>query len=372
MKKILIRLSAWKYKWILKPIFFRFDPEKIHNFILNVGEFLGKIAPLRGIIGALWRVRSPALEQNVAGIYFPNPVGLAAGFDYKAKLTQILPNVGFGFETIGTITNEPYEGNPGLRLGRLKKSRSLLVNKGFKNDGVRAIISNLENYRFRIPTGISIGVTNKDWASAPEAIADIVSTFRIVESFHVPFAYYELNISCPNLKSPVSFYPLENLRELLDAVCGLALTRALFIKMPISEPDEEIKKMLAVTAHFPVAGVIFGNLQNDRGHSDLNPDEVALHGKGNFSGKPTEKRSNELIRLAYKHHGKKLIIIGCGGAFSAEDVYKKIKNGATLVQLITGLIYEGPQLPAQINLGLLELLKKDGFKYISEAIGEEA
>ncbi len=371
VKKILIAVSAWKYKWIWKPIFFCFDPEKVHNLILNVGEILGKIAPLRGIIAGLWQVKSPALEQTLAEIHFPNPMGLSAGFDYKAKLTRILPSVGFGFGSIGTITNEAYEGNPGPRLGRLKKSRSLLVNKGFKNKGVRVIISKLENYKFSIPIGISIGNTNKADQTQDSAVSDVVAAFRIVEDFHAPFVYYELNISCPNLKSPVSFYPSENLKALLAAVFAVKLTRPLFIKMPISEPDEEVKKMLDTAAQFPVAGVIFGNLQKDRTHPDLIPSEVAVHGKGNFSGKPTEKRSNELIGFAYKHYGNKLVIIGSGGVFSAEDAYKKIKLGASLVQLITGIIYEGPQLIAQINLGLLELLKKDGFKHISEAVGAD-
>lgn len=371
MKKILIQGTAWGYKYILKPVFFRFDPEKIHNLILSFGEFLGRVSLFRGFIGAVWRVKSPALQQNIAGIYFPNPVGLAAGFDYKANLTRILPGVGFGFGTIGTITNAPYEGNPGKRLGRLVKSKSLLVNKGFKNEGIRTVITKLENVDFEIPIGISIGATNIYHQTQDDAINDVVSAFRIAENFHVPFSYYELNISCPNLKSSVSFYSPENLGALLNAVCGLKLTRPLFIKMPINEPDEEVKKMLAVATHFPVTGVIFGNLQKDRNHPELHQHEVAKHGAGNFSGKPTEKRSNELIVLAYKLYARRFTIIGTGGIMSAEDAYKKIKLGANLVQLITGLIFEGPQLVGQINLALLELLEKDGYKNVSEAIGAD-
>ena len=169
----------------------------------------------------------------------------------------------------------------------------------------------------------------------------------------------------------MSFYPPENLRELLKAVTALNPKKPMFIKMPITESDTDVHKMLEVITQFPVQGVIFGNLQKDRSHPDLLPEEVALHGKGNFSGKPTEKRSNELIKLAYKTFGKKLVIIGCGGVFSAEDAYTKIKSGASLVQLITGLIFMGPQLAAQINLELPRLLEKDGFKNISEAIGAD-
>jgi dihydroorotate dehydrogenase len=130
--------------------------------------------------------------------------------------------------------------------------------------------------------------------------------------------------------------------------------------------------MLTAVIEFPVSGVIFGNLQKDRNHPSLDPKEVARYPKGNFSGKPTEERSNELIRLAYREYGKRLVVIGCGGVFNAEDAYKKIRLGATAVQLITGLIYEGPQLVASINAELPRLLKKDGFSNVSEAIGKDA
>lgn len=141
--------------------------------------------------------------------------------------------------------------------------------------------------------------------------------------------------------------------------------------MPIEQTDEEIAKMLEVIVSFSVSGVIFGNLQKDRKDKALVLEEVKKYPVGNFSGKPTEQRSNELISLAYKKYGKKLVIIGCGGIFSASDAYRKIKLGATLVQLITGLVFEGPQLIAEINLSLDKLLRKDGFSNISEAIGKD-
>jgi dihydroorotate dehydrogenase len=142
--------------------------------------------------------------------------------------------------------------------------------------------------------------------------------------------------------------------------------------MTIEQTDEETIKMLDVIVDFPVTGVIFGNLQKNRKDKALNQDEVKKFPVGNFSGKPTEQRSNELIELSYKKYGKKLVIIGCGGIFNAQDAYKKIRLGATLVQLITGLIFEGPQLIAQINIDLDKFLKRDGFSNISEAIGKDS
>lgn len=372
MKTFFVNTSALLYRTV-RPILFLWNSETIHEFLVSVGGILGAIPPARWLFKFLWVKTVAELAQNIAGLDFKNPVGLAAGFDYKAKLTLILPYLGFGFGTVGTITNGPYEGNLGPKLGRLVRSRALLVNKGFKNDGIDALIRRFGGKKLSYPSGLSIGKTNSLEISTQEAaVADIVQAFKKAEAASLPFSHYELNISCPNLLGNVTFYPPENLRALLSAVTGLHLKKPMFVKMPISEPDEDIKKMLEVIGSFPVQGVIFGNLQKDRNHPDLVPEEVAEHGKGNFSGKPTEKRANELIALAYRTIGNKIPVIGCGGIFSAEDAYKKIKLGASLVELITGLVYEGPELAAKINLELPELLKKDGYKNIAEAVGTDA
>ncbi len=315
-----------------------------------------------------------SLSQTINGIYFKNPIGLAAGFDYRGKLITILPSVGFGFETVGTITNRPYEGNPKPRLGRLVKSRSLMVYKGFKNEGIRTIANKLKDKKFEIPIGLSIGKTNsqKDTMSQSDAVLDIVSAFKIAKKASLEITYYELNISCPNLYGNVTFYALRNLHELLRAVTKLNLKKPLFIKMPISKSDKEVLEMLNVIVKFPVSGVIFGNTQNNRKDKSFVKKELEKYPVGNFSGKPTFERSNELIKLAFQKYGKKITIIGCGGVFSGKDAYAKIRLGASLVQFITGLIFEGPQLAAQINLELSELLKKDGFSNISEAVGIDA
>ena len=361
-----------KYVWFIKPILFKFDAELIHDCFINLGHFLGKHAATQKISSFVWNYEDKSLEQNIIGLNFKNPIGLAAGFDYNAKLTPILPSLGFGFETVGTITNKSYEGNPLPRLGRLPKSRSLLVNKGFKNLGMEKNLKNLEGVNFEIPTGLSIGVTNTATLTNQEdAIKDVVEAFVLAENSSVPFDYYELNISCPNLQVNVEFYSKESLNELLKAVTKNKLSKPLLIKMPIDKSDAEVLNMLEVITKHPVGGVVFGNLQKNKQDPALETSEVEKFKKGYFSGKPTEKRSNELIYLTYKTYGKKLVIIGCGGVFSAEDAYKKIKLGASLVQLITGMIFEGPQLISEINLGLAKLLKADGYKNISEAVGKE-
>ncbi len=363
---------GWVYQKLAKPLFFLLNPEFVHERMTTVGELLGKSVFLRHIAALTFYQPDKRLVQTIDGVRYQFPVGLSAGFDYEARLTQILPWLGFGFQTVGTITNGQYEGNPRPRLGRLPKSRSLMVNKGFKNLGIVATLQKLTGLKFRNAVGISIGRTNKPiLKTVNDSIEDICEAFKKVEQSKIPFAYYELNISCPNLFGNISFYPPKNLRALLSRVTSLRLSKPLYIKMPISLPNAEITRILDVIVRFPVTGVIIGNLQKDRHDPAFDPEEVRRFSVGNFSGKPTEVRSNELIRLAYKRYGKKLIIIGCGGIFSADDAYRKMCLGASLVQLITGMIYEGPQLMSQINAGIAELLQKDGYSHVSEIIGKD-
>lgn len=364
------KLFEFTYKSLFKPIAFSFDPEQVHEHMTAVGETLGRSRILRRAINYYFTHPYPQLRQHLAGIDFSTPIGLAAGFDYQAQLTQILPDLGFGFQSVGTITNHAYAGNPGPRLGRLPKSKSLMVNKGFKNAGARVVAKKLQNMEFRIPVGISIGRSNRPQTFA-EAINDIMQSFIIFEGSHVNNSYYELNISCPNLAGDISFYNPENLSTLLHAIDELDLHHPLFIKMPIEKTDQETLSMLEVIARHSPAGVIFGNLQKNRSDPALEATEIVMFDRGSFSGKPTERRSNELIALTYKTFGERLIIVGCGGVFSAEDAYQKIKLGASLVQLITGMIFEGPQLISQINQDLSQLLQKDGFDSISKAIGSK-
>lgn len=362
------------YQKIIKPIFFLLDPEIIHGIMVASGKLISG-TPLMKLVGSKFVYKDPILSQKISGIRFENPIGLAAGFDYNADLTQALHHLDFGFQTVGTITNGAYEGNPRPRLGRLIRSQSLMVNKGFKNKGAFPIAYSLKSLKFKIPVGVSIGMTHSSKiTSIDEAIRDILSAFKKFENVGVQNSHYELNISCPNLvhAKNVSFYPPRNLEALLKAVDRLRLKKPVFIKMPIEKTNREVGAMLAtIISHKSIKGVIFGNLQKDRKNPRLIPSEVKKFKVGYFSGKPCEERSNELIKFAFKKYGDRLTIIGCGGVFNGSDAYKKIKLGASLIQLITGMIFQGPQVISQINLELIELLKNDGFKNIKEAVGYE-
>lgn len=366
-----LNIIAFTYQNIIKYILFLFDPEFIHNLMVSRGEFIGKTF-VKNYLNWKLNYSSPKLKQKIAGINFMGPVGLAAGFDYEVKLTQVLYSLGFGFQSVGTITNLPYEGNPEPRLGRLTKSRSLMVNKGFRNQGAKAVVNKIKDFKLKIPMGISIGMSNnKLIKDSNSAIKDIKQSFLTFENSKIKNSYYELNISCPNLiNTDVDFYKPVNFDLLLQSINRLKIKKPIFIKMPISISNKEFVSLLSVISKYKIIkGVIIGNLLKERKSPLLDKREVNKYQVGYFSGKPCAPRSNELIKLTYKKYGSKLIIIGCGGVFNGQDAYEKIKLGASLIQLITGMIFQGPQLISQINLELEELLEKDGYKNIEEAIG---
>lgn len=366
-------MLSFIYKTTVKPTLFLFDAEFIHHTMTSVGNTLGKFEISKNITKSLFYYKHKSLSQKINGVNFDNPIGLSAGFDYDADLTQIIGDVGFGFSTIGTVTNIPYEGNPAPRLGRLPKSKSLLVNKGFKSKGAEAISRKLNSQSFSAPIGVSIGRSNSSTLKTiDESIEDIKKAFKTFEKSKVKNAYYELNISCPNLihgAKNITFYPPKNLEKLLKEIDSLKLKKPLFIKMPISEDDKSFVAILKVVVKHKVDGIIIGNLLKDRSSDSFDKTEIKNATMGNFSGAPCRRRSSELIALAYKHTAGKLVIIGCGGVFNARDAYEKIKLGSSLIMMITGMIYEGPQVVGQINRELVELLREDGYKNISEARG---
>lgn len=351
MNVLVSSATAQLYEGLLKPVFFKFDPEDVHNHMVSMGSAMAKVPFVTDLLGLLWAEKSPRLSKTIDGITFPNPVGLSAGFDYNGDLTQILPSVGFGFHTIGTVTLRAYDGNPKPRLGRFPDSKALLVNKGLKNLGASIVIKKLRDVAFQIPTGISIASTNTHFDSEAAQIAEICACFRLFEKSGLKHVYYELNISCPNTFGGEPFTTPEKLRALLKKIDKLLLTRPVYVKMPIDLSEKVSLSLLTEAAKHRVAGVIYGNLTKDRTNPDVASADrdVWRVSKGNLSGKPTWERSNRLIALTKKHFKDRFTIIGTGGIFSPADAREKMRLGADLVQLITGMIYKGPQLIGQIN-----------------------
>ena len=355
------------YQNIFKQAAFLLDPEFVHDRVVFFGKLLSKFSLTRKLSRTLFYFQHGSLSQDILGIHFPNPIGLSAGFDKNAELLDILPEVGFGFAEVGSITGEPCEGNPKQRLWRLPKSKSLVVYYGLKNDGAESIAERLKNQNFRIPVGISVAKTNNQATCEDEVgIADYAKAFR---SFAQIGAYTTVNISCPNTFGGQPFTDPTRLDHLLSELDKIETTKPTFVKLSPDLNDGDVDALLEVIAKHKVQGIICSNLTKNRSNPKIVETDVPA--VGGLSGKVVEELSNKLIAHVYQKTQGKYIIIGSGGVFSAEDAYKKIKLGASLIQLITGMIYEGPQLISEVNIGLVKLLKQDGYTNIKDAIGAD-
>jgi len=317
----------------------------------------------------------------VMGITFKNPIGLAAGFDKNCQLMRVIPCIGFGFEEVGSITAEPYAGNPKPRLVRLPKDQSIIVYYGLKNEGARVLSHRLldgkKAKKFPIPIGVSVAKTNKDFSSMEAKIWDWVAGIHLLKACG---DYMTINVSCPNTFDPLNFNEPRLLDRLLKrAAKEIDFEKPVFLKLSADVPPSQIDGIVSVCDKYSrksgmplISGFILTNLVKDRGSVLLKSEksEYAPY-KGGLSGKPVAEKALALTRYAYENYGDKYIIISCGGIFTAEDAYERIRNGATLLQLITGMIYGGPAVIKRINRGIVRLLERDGYAYVAEAVGSD-
>jgi dihydroorotate dehydrogenase len=353
------------YKHVLKPIFFKFDPEFVHDRVVSLGVLIGKFKIGRNILSATLEYADPILEQDILDIHFKNPIGLAAGFDKNAGLTSAIPSVGFGHMEVGSITARPCAGNPKPRLWRLKDSQSLIVYYGLKNDGSEAIYTRLKDKQFAIPVSTSIAMTNcKENMNIDRAIEHYVQGFA---RFTEVGSFFTINVSCPNTLGGQPFMDAANLDKLLTKIDTIPTKKPIFIKLSPDVSEKEVDAILDVLGRHRVHGIICSNLTKPRSNPKIVEKNVPE--KGGLSGKVVQDLSDELLAQLYRKTRSKYILIGCGGVFTAEDAYKKIRLGASLIHMITGMIFEGPQVIGKINRELADLLRKDGFSTIAEAIG---
>ena len=331
------------YQFFIRPLLFQFDPEKVHYFTFSMIKILHKIPGLGGLIRNFYHLNDPKLERNVFGLTFKNPVGLAAGFDKDAKLYQELSNFGFGFIEIGTITPKPQDGNPKKRLFRLKEDSAIINRMGFNNGGVDAAIERLKRNK-NVLIGGNIG-KNKNTPNE-EAVSDYMICFEAL----FPYVdYFVVNVSSPNTPNLRALQDKEPLMALLQTLQNAndlkPKSKPILLKIAPDLTNEQLLDIIDIVKTTQIAGVIATNTTLSRaGLQSENKSEM-----GGLSGKPLTKRSTEVIRFLATESKNAFPIIGVGGIHSADDAIEKLEAGASLVQLYTGFIYEGPALVKAIN-----------------------
>jgi len=356
MIKFRNKIMNFSYQKIAKPIMFLQDPEKTHKRAILAGKILQSNFVTRGLTGALFNYQNEMLEQEINGIKFRNPIGLAAGFDKNAEIISTIENTGFGFTEVGSVTAKKCAGNPGTRLWRLPEKESIRVNLGLNNKGAEEISKRLSGKKFGIPVGISAAKTNcKETADREEGIKDYIETLKKFESIG---DYFTINVSCPNAYGGQPFNDAESFEQLMKEVDKLKIKKPIYIKMSPDLTGENVKQLIEISKKHRISGFICSNLTKK--HEFEN---------GGLSGKAVCEKADKLLSQIYLETKGKMTLIGAGGIFSAQDAYEKIKLGANLLQLITGMIYKGPSVISDINYGLVELLRKDGYQNVKQAVG---
>lgn len=330
------------YDHVLKPLFFCLDPERAHGFAMRLFD-LGLQTPLVGsVLDSMFQVTERALAREVDGLSFKNPVGLAAGFDKDGRHIATLARLGFGFIEVGTVTPRPQHGNPKPRLYRLPQDQALINRMGFNNAGVTALKRRLEELPSQrdFVLGLNIG-KNKDTENH-RAVEDYVFCFRELW----PYAdYFTVNVSSPNTQGLRDLQGKEQLSRILGA-CQSSNERKLPIYLKIA-PDlswRQIDDILEVAVRADISGIIANNTSISRAGLVTDAEEVEKMGNGGLSGMPILERSDEVLAYIIKNRPEQLTIIASGGVHSAEAAANKLRLGADLVQIYTGLIYQGPTL----------------------------
>lgn len=334
---------------LLKSILFRWQPERAHHLTMRLFKTALSLPGGKTLIRKMYRVEDPALKRKVFGLEFENPVGLAAGFDKDGAYYDMMPHLGFGFVEVGTVTPRPQDGNPQPRLFRLPQDKALINRMGFNNGGVDALVKNLENRDPNIIVGGNIG-KNKDTPNE-EAKSDYIKCFQALYP-HVD--YFVVNVSSPNTPGLRDLQEKEPLKDLLATLQILNVhtlnPKPILLKIAPDLNNNQLDDIVDIVKETNIAGLIATNTTIDRTNLHTDKAVVEAIGAGGLSGKPLTQRSTEVIR--YLSQRVEAPIIAVGGIHSAEDAIEKLEAGASLIQIYTGMIYEGPALIKRINKAL--------------------
>ncbi|HIE44625.1 MAG TPA: quinone-dependent dihydroorotate dehydrogenase [Flavobacteriaceae bacterium] len=336
------------YKLLIRPILFLFDPEKVHHFTFSMLKFAFKIPFIKGIVTRYYSVNKSSLETELFGLKFKNPVGLAAGFDKNAVLIDELAAFGFGFIEIGTVTPKPQIGNPKKRLFRLKKDKAIINRMGFNNDGVDAIVERLKKVKSDIIIGGNIG-KNKTTPNE-NAVNDYVICFnKLFDYVH----YFVVNVSSPNTPNLRALQDKEPLSKLLNTLQEINKAKEkpkpILLKIAPDLTNEQLLDIVDIVKDTKIDGVIAANTTIERNNLVSSKNTIE---NGGLSGKPVRKRATKIVEFLSNKSNNSMQIIGVGGIFTSIDAKEKLNNGAKLIQVFTGFIYQGPSMIKKILKGI--------------------
>ena len=348
----------------VRPLAFKLPAETAHDLGKRTLRVAQSTWPTRTALSYAYQYDDPALSVDLLDTTFPNPVGVAAGFDKNAVVTHALEALGFGFVEIGTVTPYPQAGNDRPRLFRLREDEAMINRMGFNGQGMERVKSRLEDDGAPdIPLGVNVGKMNT--STEREAIED----YRRVFDRLSPFAdYVVVNVSCPNTPDEFDEGSPEHLRAIFETLEAENDGNVpILVKIGPDSPDESMFELVDIVREFDLDGIVATNTSTNRDGLDSSQREEW----GGLSGKPLEERSTAVIRSLAEYTDGELPVIGVGGVDSADSAYEKIRSGASLVQVYTGFVYGGPSTAKQINRGLAELLERDGFSSVEAAVGAD-
>jgi len=334
------------YKKIVFPVLSQFDPERIHYFAMGALTFVCKIPGFKAILRNIFEVKSPSLHRNFLGLDFKNPVGLAAGFDKNAQWIDELDVLGFGFIEIGTVTPKPQEGNPKPRLFRLKQDEALINRMGFNNGGVKQVVENLKKRNSEIIVGGNIG-KNKITENE-DALNDYLIAFKGLVDY---VDYFVVNVSSPNTPGLRDLQEKEPLKKILTAIQNenQKYQKPVLLKIAPDLSNSQLDDIVEIVTETNISGVIATNTTLSREGLKTTNHKVEEIGSGGLSGRPLRYRSTEVIRYLSEKSQGKFGIIGAGGIYTEEDAKEKLDAGASLIQVYSGFVYEGPGIAKNIN-----------------------
>ncbi len=344
------------YKFLFRPLLFLLPAEKAHHLTFNLARFSFNIPGIKALNRAFFLKSNKSLERELFGVKFPNPVGLAAGFDKDAKLIDEFASLGFGFIEIGTLTPKAQPGNPQPRLFRLKQDGAIINRMGFNNEGLEPAIQRLKKRKSSVIVGGNIG-KNKITPNE-DAVNDYIESFEKLFDY---VDYFVVNVSSPNTPNLRELQEKEPLKKLLSQLMDQnnlkAKPKPILLKIAPDLTNSQLDDIIEIVESTKIAGVIATNTTISRENLQANDADLTAIGAGGLSGRPLKNRSTEVIRYLHQKSKGSFPIIGVGGIMSAEDALDKLEAGASLIQLYTGFIYEGPGLIKKINKALLKKLR---------------